>query len=158
MAVVEVAVCERVVDYLYVAFGSRMPNLAVVNEQRSKERMLHYYQAGSDVALEIASLMGGQPERPRTRHQVCQHCALAWSEIPTDTVSAKEWMEQYYNGQSHTSTSDGRDVIRSCCRVLSTEVCFWKVCREFEEPHKASAMVDVTLRYLEAKGENREDV
>lgn len=40
--------------------------------------------------------------------------------------------------------------MRSCCKVRSTVLCFWKFCRAFEGPHSASAIVDdVVLNEME---------
>lgn len=44
-------------------------------------------------------------------------------------------------GSVHTWAGDCREVNRSCCRVRSTEVCFWKFWRGFEGPHIASPMM-----------------
>lgn len=37
-----------------------------------------------------------------------------------------------------TCSNCGREANRSCCSVLSTVVCFWKFCRAFEGPQRAS--------------------
>lgn len=46
---------------------------------------------------------------------------------------------------ARTCCGDCRATSRSCCKVRSTEECFWKFWRALEGPHKASAMADILL-------------
>lgn len=47
---------------------------------------------------------------------------------------------------ARTCCGDWRETSRSCCKVRSTDECFWKFWSALEGPHRASAMA--TARYL----------
>lgn len=95
---------------------------------------------GGGGSLVVAGL-SAPLERPRIRSLICLRFDPVLIESPVYTVSGLLDVRVYSQRQLFTCDGDWRDISRSCCRVLSIVVCFWKFWRAFEGPQRASAMV-----------------
>ena len=80
-------------------------------------------------------------EKPRIRGLICLHFDSVLIGSPIYTVSGPLDVRVYSRRHFFTCGGDWRDISRSCCRVLSIVVCFWKFWRAFEGPQRASAIV-----------------
>ena len=125
------------------AAGKRCVNVGNLRpSQRLEEEELRIGigVVGGGGGLVVAGL-SAPLERPRIRSLICLRSDPVLTESPVYTVSGLLDARVYSQRQFFTCDGDWRDISRSCCRVLSIVVCFWKFWRAFEGPQRASAMV-----------------
>jgi hypothetical protein len=132
-------------DVLYVARALRCVNL---------ESLLPNSKLPADGSLPCAGLevqsclhverwvtiqpRGYSTQKRRIPGQESLHCGSESGSPAIEDVST-EYMVQ--KRERRTWDGDCRETSLSCCSVLSTEVCFWKFCRAFDGPHRASLMI-----------------
>jgi len=124
-----------------VSVGNLRPSRRLEEEELRivEEVWLGIGVVGGGGSLVVAGL-SAPLERPRIRGPISLHFDSVLIESPAYTVSGPLDVRVCSRRQFFTCDGDWRDISRSCCRVLSIVVCFWKFWRAFEGPQRASAM------------------